>query len=368
MIRRVSLRAGGRRLAQRPDTYGRVPTLGRPALPSVRVWRRPDVFGSADWARIAAGIDHPFASPEWAAAWWRWFGDGTELRVVEARAGERLLGFVPLSLDRGAGGERVLRFLGGDELTDYEGPVAADGLLPELARAFAGWLAGGEARWDVLDASYLQPPVADALVAAVRARGMTVTRGSAGEAPVVDLPGDWESYLERLPKKSRHELRRKRRRFAARCGPISLRRATPGSLHDDVSLFVAMHRASHGEKGTFMQPPVVGFLREVTAWLMERRSLQLDFLEVDGEPYAATLSFRTGSAVQLYNSAFRADRGDLSPGIVLVSELVRRGIEDGARKFDFLRGAERYKYGFGATDAMLDRVVVTRARATAPGA
>ena len=50
--------------------------------------------------------------------------------------------------------------------------------------------------------------------------------------------------------------------------------------------------------------------------------------------------------VGLYNSGFAPERAALSPGVVLLAHLVRDAIGRGRKKFDFLRGEERYKYEF----------------------
>ena len=53
--------------------------------------------------------------------------------------------------------------------------------------------------------------------------------------------------------------------------------------------------------------------------------------------------------VGLYNSGFDPAHAALSPGLVLLARVVRDAIERGMRRFDFLRGEERYKYEFEPT-------------------
>jgi CelD/BcsL family acetyltransferase involved in cellulose biosynthesis len=62
--------------------------------------------------------------------------------------------------------------------------------------------------------------------------------------------------------------------------------------------------------------------------------------------------------VGLYNSGFHPDHAALSPGLVLLAALVRDAIARGKRRFDFLRGEERYKYEFGPTAEDVYRVRV----------
>jgi CelD/BcsL family acetyltransferase involved in cellulose biosynthesis len=67
-----------------------------------------------------------------------------------------------------------------------------------------------------------------------------------------------------------------------------------------------------------------------------------------GTPVASAYGFQDGSGYYLYNSAYEPDAADASPGIVLVTELIRRAIADGLAHFDFLKGDEVYKFRHGA--------------------
>ena len=46
--------------------------------------------------------------------------------------------------------------------------------------------------------------------------------------------------------------------------------------------------------------------------------------------------------------------------MVMIAWLIRRAIELGRRRVDFLRGNEPYKYEWGAVDEPLQRVLVRR--------
>ena len=62
--------------------------------------------------------------------------------------------------------------------------------------------------------------------------------------------------------------------------------------------------------------------------------------------------------VGLYNSGFQPQRAGLSPGVVLLAHVVRDAIERGRRRFDFLRGEERYKFEFGPTSEAVHAVTI----------
>ena len=70
--------------------------------------------------------------------------------------------------------------------------------------------------------------------------------------------------------------------------------------------------------------------------------------------------FRTPEGYLYYNAGVDPDARDLSPGVLLVAEFIRRALADGARRFDFLRGDEPYKYEWGAVDEPIQRILVRR--------
>ena len=88
------------------------------------------------------------------------------------------------------------------------------------------------------------------------------------------------------------------------------------------------------------------FFRRVLAAFAERGACRLWFLDTSSGPIAAFVTIEWDERVGLYNSGFDPASAALSPGVVLLAQLVRDAIERGRRTFDFLRGEERYKYEF----------------------
>ncbi|MCE3248949.1 MAG: glycosyl transferase, group 1, partial [Geminicoccaceae bacterium] len=66
------------------------------------------------WRRAPAAT--PFQAPAWLIPWWRHFGNDS-LRVLTARAGERLVGLLPLYLLHEPDGTKLLPL--GIAVSDY---------------------------------------------------------------------------------------------------------------------------------------------------------------------------------------------------------------------------------------------------------
>ena len=85
---------------------------------------------------------------------------------------------------------------------------------------------------------------------------------------------------------------------------------------------------------------------------------RLAFLDTPAGPIASFVTLEWDDTVGLYNSGFRPDCASLSPGLVLLAGVVRDALERGRRRFDFLRGEERYKYEFGPVPEAVHAVTI----------
>jgi CelD/BcsL family acetyltransferase involved in cellulose biosynthesis len=262
--------------------------------------------------------------------------------------------------------ERVgttLRFLGGTEVTDYMGPVA----VPERQDAIAKelWTAlGTREDWSQADLRGLaaDKPWAGLLRDAAGSQGLDVeeTEDQNGVAPFLPLPASWDAYLEALPSKLRHEIRRKARKLVEDAGEYRIVAAERESLIPLLDRFVELHRMSEGPKGVFMVPGMEIFFRRLGEAFCADGIFRLTFIEVGGQLAAGTIGFSFEGTFSLYNSAFDRTWGNLAPGMVLVGEDIRLAIEEGCTAFDLLKGDYAYKYRFGATPRAVRRLVVTR--------
>ena len=307
---------------------------------------------------------HVFATPQWNRLWWEEFGSSglrKDLVVLTMRRGEEPLAVVPL-YRKHENGRKILRFVGGIDLTDYLGPICATDCREEVAETLTDWLAETDIEWDEFDAHNMPVPFgfAEFLVDHADRRGLAFTLEQEETAAVMHLPSSWEDYESSLISKERHELRRKRRRLGREYPDAMVRTATEDSLDVDLKTFVEMHRGAEGHKGHFMKPEIATFFERVARAFMKEGWLRLDLLEVGSRAIASTFSFVYDGTFYLYNSAYEPDAARLSPGLVLVSHLVERSIDEGLEVFDFLRGPERYKYQLGGQAVPLNNVGVTK--------
>jgi CelD/BcsL family acetyltransferase involved in cellulose biosynthesis len=267
-------------------------------------------------------------------------------------------------------------FFGASYHADYATVLARPGDLPAVAEALATHLAeasragGADAPWDVVDLRRLRgdDPAVDALATGFRrhevAEGWTLTLEREDVCPVATLPagGTLDDFLGTLEKKERHEIRRKVRRAEA-AGVVTLTESRDPVM--DLDAFIDLHQRRWGADGLFPETAGGAQSRVLFRRLFElfgpTGALRLSFLTVGGRRIAAGVHFETADAVLYYNAGVDPDARDLSPGVVMVERFIRRALERGQRRLDFLRGNEAYKYEWGALDEPIQRLLLRRA-------
>jgi CelD/BcsL family acetyltransferase involved in cellulose biosynthesis len=309
---------------------------------------------------------HIFTTPEWNRLWWEEFSEGKGLFVLTMSRDDEVKAIVPL-YRKEEGGKKVLRFVGGIDLTDYLGPICAAEDRRDVAEALVQWLMTTEVEWDEFDAHNMPVPFGfgEFLVERADDAGLSFVLDQEETAAILKLPSDWDSYLASLDKKERHELKRKQRRIGREHPDAKVRTSTPETLDADLKIFVDMHRGAEGMKGHFMRPEIATFFERIARAFSEMGWLRLDFLEIGDTAVATTFGFEHGDTLYLYNSAFEPDAKRLSPGLILVVALIEEGIDRGVSTFDFLRGPERDKYQLGAQAVPLNNLRVFKPEAAA---
>lgn len=325
----------------------------------VELHDRLEAVGAAAWNRLhgRARLRTPFLGWTWQREWARAFAAGRRLEVWCASDADGSPVAV-LPLYEAAPGRLVL--LGGADVSDYLDLLAVAGREEEAWAALLAARAGSEASWE-LHAVPAASPTVQALPALAGAVGLSAAAVVEERCPVLDLPASWEEYLAGLSGKQRHELGRKLRRLErevpqARAHRLTGRAAVEARFGD----FVDLHRRSRAGKARFMDAAMEAFFRRALGELAEQDGAALWLLDAPGGPVAAFLTLEWDGTVGLYNSGFHPDHAALSPGLVLLAHLVGDAIARGCRRFDFLRGEERYKYDFGPTPEEVFRVTVGR--------
>ncbi len=305
----------------------------------------------------------PFLEFQYQSIWWKTRGGGewpdARLLLITAYQKEQLVGIAPLFSTQQPDGSTILFNVGSIEVSDYLDLLVLPEHRDEFISGLLEYLSGLEIPnmvalnfYNMLDSS----PTLLALQSDAATAGWQVSIERLQHSPYIPLPGDWEAYLAGIDKKQRHEIRRKMRRAEESETPARWYFASNAATLDaEIDAFLLLMK-NDGDKEIFLRPAMQDFMRRVIHYAFEEKTLQLAFLEVDGQKAAAYLSFDYLNRIWVYNSGLNRDFQSLSPGWVLLGYLLQWAIEHGRTEFDFMRGDEEYKYRFGAIDRSVMRV------------
>jgi CelD/BcsL family acetyltransferase involved in cellulose biosynthesis len=289
-----------------------------------------------------------FVLPEWLKVWWQEFGGESHLSILCARQLEDVIGLAPLTVK----GQQA-SFIGGADVCDYldfivSPPKAADFfnlLLDHIEQQGLTELDLGPLRPDSAGLSHLVRIAED--------RGCKVSLTPHDVSLELELPATWDEYLGLLKGKQRHEVKRKFRRLYE-AADINFRVVESAEqVKRELDTFFTLFKLSANEKDDFLTEQMKSYFRFLTQAMAEARMLKLFFLELDTQPVAASMCFDFNSTRHLYNSGFDPRFRSLSVGLMCKVLSLKDAIETGCKKYDFLKGAETYKYRLGGVEVPL---------------
>ncbi len=307
-----------------------------------------------EWERLwerCPGLT-PFQHPDWLIPWANHFGGGEFLTGVLRRGGT-LLGLAPFFVCGTAAGRRDLLLLGTGN-TDYLDLLLDPAFGADAASALLG-AALAAADCQRCDLRQLRP--GSPLLEASPPAGWTAEVGSDEPCPVLPLPGTMAGLGELVGDGHLARVRRDRRRLE-RQGTVRVDQATEPDFDEFFDALVRLHElrwARADGAGIFGDPTALAFHREAARALLGSGWLHLHALRLDERIIACHYTFGSRGRIYNYLGGFDPDFSHWSPGTLLMAEGIEAAIGRGVQEFDFLRGREPYKYGWGARDTMTYR-------------
>ena len=102
--------------------------------------------------------------------------------------------------------------------------------------------------------------------------------------------------------------------------------------------------------GVLADPRVRATLVVAAPALLADGALRVAVLRLGGELAAGCVALLAQDRLMLYLGGFAAEHAHCSPGSLLLAALAEQAADEGRRELHFLRGAEAYKYAWGAID------------------
>jgi CelD/BcsL family acetyltransferase involved in cellulose biosynthesis len=277
-----------------------------------------------------------------AELWWRHVGNNRPLQLFAVPAEREAVALLPL-----VEGNGELRFVGHGD-ADLLGPVGAPEHHPAALRALG----------DHLVEQGLRLKADEVPSGSSRWLGGAVVRSTSSF--VIDLPeAGFEALLASCSANHRGGVRKRENRLS-RAHAVRVRAAVPATLERDLEVLFALHHARWSGTTTVFSGPRAPMHRELAGRALERGSLRLRLLELNGRPVAATYGFRVGDAEWCYQTGRDPAFERASVGAVMYAATIRAACDEGAREFRMLRGDQRYKRSWATRDARVETVLVDR--------
>lgn len=311
------------------------------------------------WERLAGGVI--FRRWTWFATWWRYYGQGHPERTLHVLIAanddatpDTVQAILPAYVESTWTQGRVLRLAGdGEVCSDHLGLLADSATQAESAAAMAREISSGQ-HWDLLEfAAIDEGDVAtQRLLDELAECDCMVSRTPTDRCWAIDLPATWDEFLALQSKSHRKQLRQLERRVVDTPRASWQVVASGAEFGDAWSTLVDLHqrrRGALGEPGCFASRAWAAFHWDVAQQLLAEGNLRLATLWLDGSPIAAEYQFAGSDAIWAYQGGIDPTRLADEPGQLATLRSIQRAIEEGRRRFDFLRGDEPYKAHWRAT-------------------
>ncbi len=248
------------------------------------------------------------------------------------------VGVIPACLDAD-----TIQMIGDERVTDLSDVICLPGYEQKISETIASFIERNKVHVDLFP---LDPN--SSLILYLPQFLDTLKIVEVDTCPTLLLPDSWDQYLQVLDSKSRHELRRKLRKAT---GTI-MQTLEPRQID---MLFRSM---SHSDKNKedFLTPDMCGFFKMIAVLFHKKRWLRFRATFINSQPIATLFAFTFRRRIYLYNTGFELEYGYLSPGIVTIGLDIKDAIDEGFAIYDFLRGAEDYKFRFGAKERCAMRI------------
>lgn len=276
---------------------------------------------AAEWAELAAEAaePNPFAEHWFVAVSLRTLGAGRDIRLIEARRGGRLIGVLPVSLERGYA-HLPVRFVQNwyHDHAFLGTPLVAAG---EEAAFWAAALATLDASDWAPNFLHLRGIAEDGPVFRALPRGAVVHRRLRAALASTLSPA---AYFEQAVRaKKRKELRRLRHRLSEQ-GEVEVRElADPNELDAWCDAYLALEREGwKGREGSGLvcAAETRAFFRETLAAAHAAGRLQFLRLDVGGEPVAMLVNLLAPPGAFSFKTVFDERYARFSPGVLLQIE------------------------------------------------
>lgn len=314
----------------------------------------------AAWTALvsAAQASTVFVSYTWVTEWWKNFGAHYQLFFLTVEEDGSIIAFAPLMRDS----QGVIRFIA-DTNSDYLDFVVPRH-RPDLVADVLRYLDGQKDQWSVLHLRNIprSSPTLNTLSDQCGRLRLPVWNNYSEPAPYLAITGN-SAFVDKLL--SKYSIRRGERLLEQQG---ELRFAVIDSIPEATQywpLFVNQHIErckKDNRRSSFEDPAYLSFLKSLFESEDDFVNVHFSVLLLDEHPIAFHFGFVSDNCLLWYKPCFDIHVRKGSPGVALISNLIRYAVSHGLDELDFTIGREAFKDRLSDNVRLVDSVRIYRSR------
>ncbi len=302
-----------------------------------------------------------FLTWEWAFSWWENFSNANNtLFVLTIIDDNKIVAIAPLVITKkiyfGFFSIREINFLGGKtvhgEYLDFI--ISPEWESRKVISCIFDYINEHKSQWDIIRLMDI-PEKSASIQCAIeigKDKHYRLTRRITSICPFIVLPDSWTALHASLKKSMLKNFKYQTRRLQKKIG-ATIELYDTQCIDIEIEVFLKLHESrwsSKGLPGAFIDKNKRLFYHSIANRFSKKNWLSLWFLKINSKPIAALFGFKYCNKFYYLQSGFDPEWSKYSIGQVLLGKVIENAILEGCQEFDFLRGAESYKYDWGAID------------------
>lgn len=314
---------------------------------------------------MRSGMTNPFLSYDWMYSWWSAYCDSGKLNILIVRKNGYAVAIVPF-IYKSSMFFKWFEFIASDR-SDYLGFIS-DQPTDRILNMVLMQLAECGQRWDFVKLANmdLEDPGYVSLFQLVEERRVKFLSRVYSVAPFLSIEGGWELYLKERGHDFLKKIKKKEARLLKK-GKVEVVSSQEHICHDprigdvfETAKVIEMRGWKYKEGNPRIQTDRHSetFFKDFLARFSERGWLKAWFVIMDDMPIAYAFNFLVGKKVYAYNSSYDERFRENAPGALLHIYRIRDAFESGYKEYDFLRGAEAYKYEWTSQQRKIHEIML----------
>jgi len=315
---------------------------------------------------ISSGIKSVFLSWEWQYTWWEQYRDRLEqpeLFIVIGYENEKPAVIFPGYIEyENKGNARSLFFLGSRfESTDYLNFISAVKNKSGTIEQICDFLLNTGRQIDIWRFINIleKDELLNVLAEYSKSKNFYSARHHHRICPYIKLSGTWEDFVNGLSKNMRYNLRRRTRNLFKKHNAQFIRLTKKAEIDKAIEILFDLHEkrfTMKEDKSIFQKELRHDFHKNVSRRLADADILRIFQIKIDSEIAATLYCFEFANEMMYFQAGFDPKWEKISVGLVLMGKCIEYSYQQKLEIFDFMRGAEDYKFKWTDTFRKMDLI------------